>query len=332
MNESAALDYDVCGIGSALVDILVEVPPETVEACGLIKGSMQLMDLPASEAIHGRLPSGRERSGGSAANTIAGLASLGARAGFVGRVAEDRFGEVFMADLASLGVGFGGGAVAGGGATGRCLILVTPDADRTMCTTLGVAAHLSASDLSEEMIAGSAVTYLEGYLWDEPVAIGAIRRVIEVAHGAGRKVALSLSDSFCVDRHRTAWRELVAEHVDVLFGNEAEYRSLTGEDDLETACRTLARTGMIATVTRGERGAWAFEGSGPLVAVEAQALDAVVDTTGAGDLYAAGFLFGLVRGADLTTCAQYGALVAAEVISHLGARPEQDLAALLVGA
>jgi len=331
VNQTAG-PYDVCGIGSALVDILVEVPAETVEACGLIKGSMQLMDLPASEAIHRQLPPGHERSGGSAANTIAGLACLGAKAGFVGRVADDRFGEVFTADLESLGVAFGGQAVTGGGGTGRCLILVTPDADRTMCTTLGVAAHLAASDLSEDMIAGSAVTYLEGYLWDEPVAIGAIRRVIEVAHGAGRKVALALSDSFCVDRHRAAWRELVADHIDVLFGNEAEYRSLTGEADLAAACRSLARPGLTATVTRGEHGAWAFDGPGPLVAVDAQAVDPVVDTTGAGDLYAAGFLFGLVRGADLNTCARYGTLAAAEVISHLGARPEQDLATLLVGA
>ena len=324
--------FDVCGVGSALVDVLVEVPLEWVEASGLVKGSMQLMDLEAAAAVHAEAPGGTERSGGSAANTIAGLASLGAKTGFIGRVAGDRFGDVFTADLESLGVRFGGRADASG-ATGRCLVLVTPDADRTMCTTLGVAAHLSASDLSEDLIAGSAITYLEGYLWDEPVAIDALRAAVAHAHRAGGRVALSLSDPFCVGRHRAAWRDLIAGDIDVLFGNEAELCSLTERDDLDEACRAVARPGLTVTVTRGADGAWAFSGSADeKVSVKAVSMGPVVDTTGAGDLYAAGFLYGLVRGADLETSARYGSIAAGEVISHLGARPEQDLAVLLAGA
>lgn len=329
------MTLDVCGIGSALVDILVEVPLDWMAESDLVKGSMQLMDLETAAVVHARAPGGIERSGGSAANTIAGLASLGAATGFIGRVGADRFGEVFTADLSSLGVAFGGGVShsgAGSGQTGRCLVLVTPDADRTMCTSLGVAAHLSSSDLSEEMIAGSEITYLEGYLWDEPVAIEALRSAVGTAHAAGRKVALSLSDPFCVERHRAAWRQLVASEVDVLFGNEAELCSLTELDDLAAACRAVARPGLTVTVTRGPEGAWAFSDRGRIVAVEASPVDVVADTTGAGDLYAAGFLYGMVRGADLETCARYGSIAAAEVISHIGARPEQDLATLLVGA
>ena len=321
--------FDVCGIGSALVDVLVEVPGGWVEESGLVKGSMQLMDLEAASAVHAKAPGGIERSGGSVANTIAGLASLGAATGFIGRVGADRFGDVFTADLASLGVTFGGQA--GAGATGRCLVLVSPDADRTMCTSLGVAAHLASADLSEELIASSAITYLEGYLWDEPVAIDALRAAVTHAHRAGRRVALSLSDPFCVDRHRAAWRELIAGDVDVLLGNEAELCSLTESDDLAAAARAVARPGLTVTVTRGPQGAWAFTDADEIVAVKATSLGPVVDTTGAGDLYAAGFLYGLVRDADLETCARYGSVAAAEVISHVGARPERDLAALLVG-
>lgn len=330
------MTFDICGIGSAIVDILVEVPVGTIDACGLVKGSMQLMDLEASAGIHARLSGGIRRSGGSAANTIAGLASLGATVGFIGRVADDEFGEVFTRDLTSMGVSFGGSAVGGPAlraqGTGRCLVLVTPDADRTMCTTLGVGAHLSAADLSTEMIAGSAVTYLEGYLWDEPVAIDAIRSAISIAHGAGRKVALSLSDPFCVGRHRVSWRQLIAEEIDVVFGNDEELCSLTEDDDLASACRKLRRSGLTVTVTRGARGAWTFADDDEIVSVDAQPLGALVDTTGAGDLYAAGFLFGYVRGADLSTCARYGSIAAGEVITHIGARPERELATLLVGA
>jgi sugar/nucleoside kinase (ribokinase family) len=320
---------DVCGIGSALVDVLVEVTPDQVEACHLIKGSMQLMDLAASEAIHAQLPAGIERSGGSCANTIAGLGALGGSVGFIGRVADDRLGKVFADGLDELGVAFDrsvGGA--GEGTTGRCLILVTPDADRTMCTTLGVAAHLGASHLHTELIRTAEITYLEGYLWDEPVAIDALRTAISVAHDAGRRVALTLSDPFCVERHRDEWVEVIARDVDIVFGNEAEVCAISQASTLDEACTSIRREGLTVTVTRGAHGAIAFAGRGPIVSAPAAPVARVVDTTGAGDLYAAGFLCALTRGRDLETCIRVGAVAAAEVISHVGARPESDLVAL----
>jgi sugar/nucleoside kinase (ribokinase family) len=320
---------DVCGIGSALVDVLVEVSPEQLAACDLIKGSMQLMDLAASEAVHAHVPGGVERSGGSCANTIAGAAALGGSVGFIGRVADDRFGHVFTADMSALGVRFDRDvSAATEGATGRCLVLVTPDADRTMCTTLGVAAHLGADHLNTELIRQAEVTYLEGYLWDEPVAIEALRKAVTVAHDAGRRAALTLSDSFCVDRHRDEWRQLIADDLDLVFGNEAELCSLAETSSLDDACKQLRRDGLIVTVTRGADGAIAFDGHGAIVSAPASPVDRVVDTTGAGDLYAAGFLYALARGRDLETCIRVGGVAAAEVIAHVGARPEADLVAL----
>ncbi|HVM68095.1 MAG TPA: adenosine kinase [Acidimicrobiales bacterium] len=320
-------DLDVCGIGSALVDVLVEASVKTVEACGLVKGSMQLMDLERAEEVHARVPGGVERSGGSVANAAAGLASLGARTGFIGKVADDRFGAVFEADLTALGVEFG--RANGTGATGRCLILITPDADRTMCTTLGVAATLGPDDLDDGLIARSSVTYLEGYLWDEPQAKDAFRRAITVAHGAGRRVAMSMSDPFCVERHRGEFAALAADHLDILFGNEAELCSLMEVDDLAEAVRRVRRPGLLVSVTRGPLGAWVFEGTdGPVAQVPVEGSPDVVDTTGAGDLFAAGFLYGLCRGSDLEACARLGNLTASEVISHVGARPERDLGTL----
>lgn len=317
----------MCGIGSALVDVLVEASVAEVVACGLVKGSMQLMDLESAEVVHARAPGGVERSGGSVANTVAGLASLGARAGFIGKVADDRFGRVFGAGLTELGVAFG--RANGVGATGRCLILVTPDADRTMCTTLGVAATLGPDDLDEALIQRAAVTYLEGYLWDEPQAKDAFRKAIAVAHAGGGRVAMSMSDPFCVDRHRAEFAALAARDLDILLGNDAELCSLMEVDDLAEACRRVRRPGLIVSVTRGALGAWAFEGTdGPIVEVPVEGSPRVVDTTGAGDLFAAGFLFALCRGSELQACARLGNLTAAEVISHVGARPEHDLAAI----
>jgi len=317
----------VCGIGSALVDVLVEASVEQVAACGLVKGSMQLMDLESADRVHAHVPGGVQRCGGSVANAVAGLASLGARAGFIGKVADDRFGEVFAADLAGLGVEFG--RASGPGATGRCLILITPDAERTMCTTLGVAATLGPGDLDDDLIRRAGVTYLEGYLWDEPQAKDAFRRAITVAHGAGRRVAMSMSDPFCVDRHRAEFAGLAGHDLDILFGNEAELCSLMEVDDLEEACRRVRRPGLLVSVTRGPLGAWVFEGSdGPVVRVPVEGSPQVVDTTGAGDLYAAGFLFALGRGSEIEACARLGNLTAAEVISHVGARPEADLVSL----
>jgi sugar/nucleoside kinase (ribokinase family) len=329
---SMAEGFEVCGVGSALVDVLVETTPDVVESCGLVKGSMQLMDLAAANRVHAQVPGGRERSGGSVANTIAGMAALGATAGFIGRVADDRLGEVFATDLKTLGVAFGDRRVAGDDGTGRCLILVTPDADRTMCTTLGVAAQLGPDDLDLDLIHRSAVTYLEGYLWDEPLAKDAFRLAISAAHEAGQRVAMSMSDPFCVDRHRPEFARLVAEDLDILFGNDDELCSLMEVDDLEEACRRVRRPGLLVTVTRGARGAWAFDGcDGPIVDVPVHGEPVVVDTTGAGDLYAAGFLHGLTRGRSLEACTRAGNVVAAEVISHVGARPEADLVALVAG-
>ena len=324
-------DVDVCGIGSALVDILVEATPAQVEACGLVKGSMQLMDLEAAASVHAAAPGGIERSGGSCANTIAGLAALGGVGGFIGRVADDRFGEVFATGMTDLGIRFGAGGRADPAdwATGRCLVLVTPDADRTMCTTLGVAPQLGPDHLDAELIRAAHFTYLEGYLWDAPMAIDALRAAIEIAHAAGRRVALTLSDPFCVDRHRDEWRHVVANDLDLVFGNAAELCSLTETSTVEEACKVVRRDGLTVTVTLGADGAVAFTGHEPIVSVPAAPVAHVVDTTGAGDLYAAGFLFGLARGKDLETCARVGAIAAAEVISHVGARPEADIAALV---
>jgi sugar/nucleoside kinase (ribokinase family) len=320
-------DLAVVGIGNALVDVLVETEADVIAECGLPKGSMSLMPLAEAERIHARVGAGVERSGGSAANTVAGLASFGAPAGFIGRIAGDRLGDVFGREIGSLGVAFGGSRSEGTG-TGRCLILVTPDADRTMCTSLGAAAELDAQDIDVDLVERASVTYLEGYLFDLPPAKDAFRKAITVAHGAGRRAAMSLSDPFCVERHRDDFLSLVHSELDLLFANAEEVCQLTGAEDVEEACRRLRRPGLTVTVTCGADGALAFEGDGPVIAVKAAPVARVVDTTGAGDLYAAGFLHGWTQGLGLERCARLGAIAAAEIISHLGARPEADLAEL----
>jgi len=322
----ATAGLDVCGI----VDVLVEATVDQVLALGLHKGSMELMELDRADRIHAQVPGGIERSGGSVANTTAGLASLGATAGFIGKVAEDRLGAVFGDDLTSLGVEFG--RATGPGGTGRSLILVTPDADRTMCTTLGVAATLGPDDLDDDLVRRAQITYLEGYLWDEPQAKAAFRKAIGVAHAAGRRVAMSMSDPFCVDRHRVDYAALAADELDLLLGNEAELCSLMEVDDLREACRRVRRPGLMVSVTRGPLGAWVFEGEGPIVEVPVEGNPPVIDTTGAGDLFAAGLLFGLTRGFEFDTCARLGNLAAGEVISHVGARPDRSLASLAAAA
>jgi sugar/nucleoside kinase (ribokinase family) len=320
-------DLAVVGIGNALVDVLVETEAEVIAEVGVPKGSMALMSLVEAERIHTRVGDGLERSGGSAANTMAGLASLGCSTGFIGKISDDRLGKVFAHDIGSLGVAFGSGR-SGGAGTGRCLILVTPDADRTMCTSLGAAAELEADDVDVALVERAAVTYLEGYLFDLPPAKDAFRLAIDVAHRAGRRAAMSLSDPFCVERHHDDFAALVASELDLLFANSDEVCQLTGISDVDEACARLRRPGLTVTVTLGAAGALAFAGDGPLVRVPAAPVDRVVDTTGAGDLYAAGFLCGWTRGLDLERCAELGAIAAAEIISHLGARPEVDLAEL----
>lgn len=330
-------ELDVVGIGNALVDVLVETDAAMIETCGLAKGSMALMGFEDAERIHDRLGEGLERSGGSAANTMAGLASLGSQAGFIGKVASDRLGRSFARDIRALGVTFpdaDSGTLPGQTATpvdgtGRCLILITPDADRTMCTSLGISAALSSEDIDTELVSRAKVTYLEGYLFDPPPAKDAFRYAIKVAHDAGRKVAMSLSDPFCVERHRADFLDLVDGPLDLLFGNADELRSLAEVDDLEEAILRVRRAGLIVTVTLGAEGALVFDGGGDIVRVAAVPVSAVVDTTGAGDLYAAGFLHGFSGGHPLERCARIGAVAAAECIAHVGARPEVSLAGLV---
>jgi sugar/nucleoside kinase (ribokinase family) len=272
---------------------------------------------------------GREISGGSAGNTAAGVAMLGARAGFVGQVAEDQLGEVYAHDIRSIGVEFTTPPRSGDVPTARCLVVVTPDAQRTMNTFLGAAQHLETSMLDEEQVRSAAILYLEGYLWDPETPRAAMERAIDVAREAGRKVAFTLSDSFCVSRHREGFNQLIdSGRVDILFANEDEIVSLTGESDFDAAVDAAARRVPLLVVTRSEKGAIAVE-DGKRVDVGAEPVEQIVDTTGAGDLFAAGFLAGHAQGRSVEESLRMGAIAAAEVISHYGARPEADLKALV---
>jgi sugar/nucleoside kinase (ribokinase family) len=323
---------DVVAVGSPLVDVLTRVPDDLLQRMDLVKGSMELVDLARAEAIYGAMGPGREVSGGSAANTVAGVAALGGRAGFTGRVADDQLGQVFTHDIRASGVEFipavapsdGGAEVVG---TGRCLVLVSGDAERTMATHLGVASTLAPGDVPADLVARASVLYLEGYLWDLPPAMEAMRQAVAVAHDHEGSVALSLSDPFCVERHQREFLDLVRDEIDVLFGNEEEVVRLFGARSFEAALAAAEETGVLVAMTRGAQGSVVTTPRGP-VAVPAEPVGAVVDTTGAGDLYAAGFLHALTHGAGPEECARLGGLCAAEVISHLGARPEADLVEL----
>lgn len=318
--------YDVVGIGNALVDVIAHVDDEFLIAHGLQKGTMTLIDAKQADAMYGRMPPAVESSGGSAGNTIAGVASLGGRAAYIGKVCDDQLGRVYRHDIRALGVTFDVTA-AQEGSTGRCLIVVTPDAQRTMQTYLGAGADLGPDDVDERLIAGAEVTYLEGYLWDPPGAKQAFLKAAGAAHRAGRRVSLTLSDPFCVERHREEFLALVSRHIDVLFANEAEIMALYETDRFDEALQRVRGHCEIAALTRSEQGAVIATGD------EVHVLDAeparVVDTTGAGDLYAAGFLYGLTRGMDIATCGRIAGIAAAEVISHFGARPEVSLADLI---
>jgi sugar/nucleoside kinase (ribokinase family) len=316
---------DVVGIGNAIVDVLSATDDDFLAQNGLVKGTMTLIDADQADAIYARLSSVVECSGGSAANTMAGLASLGSNGRYVGKVRDDALGRVFRDDIRASGVGFDTGPAIRGPGTGRCLVLVTPDGQRTMQTFLGASATLTQNDIDPEAVSAAKYTYLEGYLWDPPAAKQAFLHAAELAHEAGRKVALSLSDPFCVERHREEFRDLVAGHVDVLFGNEAEILALYESGSFEEAVRALKGQCELITVTRGAQGAVVLDRGGVVASVEAERVERVVDTTGAGDLYAAGFLHGLARGLDPATCARIGAIAAAEIISHFGARPEVSL-------
>jgi sugar/nucleoside kinase (ribokinase family) len=324
----AATRYDVLGIGNAIVDVFARTDDDFLVRQKMPKGSMSLIDEPRAKAIYDAMGPATEASGGSAANTIAGVASLGGRAAFVGKVKDDKLGRIFTHDIRAIGVTFDTPPAKDGPATACSYILVTPDGERTMNTYLGAAQNLSPADVREDEIASAAITYLEGYLWDPSEAKEAFRKAAKIAHGAGRTVALTLSDSFCVDRYRAEFIELVkGGTVDILFANESELRSLYETADFDTALASLKKDAKLGVVTRSEKGA-VVVGNEKTEAVPAFPIQRVVDATGAGDLFAAGFLHGFAKGLPHTDSARLGALAAAEVISHIGARPLKKLADL----
>ncbi len=320
--------YDVVGIGNALVDVIAHADDAFLDEHGLVKGAMTLIDTDRAGELYLALGSAVEMSGGSAANTMCGVASLGGRAAYIGKVSDDDLGAVFGHDLNAVGVSFRPGAPAEDTPTGRCIIVVTGDAQRTMNTYLGVSSLLCTDDLDEATIADGAVLYMEGYLFDRDDAKKAFRRAASVAHENGRKVSLTLSDSFCVDRHRDDFAALVHEDVDLLFGNEDELCSLYQVDDLATAMATVRGECELAAITAGKDGSHVVTAD-EVVSVPAEDVSRVLDTTGAGDLYAAGFLYGYSRARPLAECARLGSIAAAEVISHVGPRPLVPLRTLL---
>jgi sugar/nucleoside kinase (ribokinase family) len=320
--------YDVLAIGNAIVDVIADADDAFLQAQGLDKASMRLIDEAEAERLYALMGPGREASGGSAGNTAAGLAALGIKAAFIGQVADDQLGAIYRHDIRSLGVDFDTPARGDVGATARCLILVTPDAQRTMNTFLGAAQQLSPDAIDLDAVRDAGILYLEGYLWDPEVPRAAMEAAIAAAREAGRKVAFTLSDTFCVDRHRDGFHRLLDEKkVDILFANEAELAAMTGASDFEAGLSALSAKVPVLVVTRSEAGAVAVAGS-ERASVPAEPIDRLVDTTGAGDLFAAGFRAGQARGLGLEPSLRLGAIAAAEVIQHYGARPEQDLKAL----
>ena len=322
-----AKSLDVIAIGNAIVDVLTHTEESFLESHGMVKGSMQLIEEDTAHLIYADMGPAIEASGGSAGNTAAGIASLGGRVGFIGRVRDDQLGDVYAHDIRSIGVDFRAAAATSGPATARCFILITSDAERTMNTFLGASSLLSPDDIDPAFVAEAEIVYCEGYLWDLPDAKAAITKGMDAARGAGGKVAFTLSDSFCVDRHRAEFRELVEHRVDILFANEAEILSLYEVDSFDEAAALVAGHCEIACLTRSEKGSVVITSAGERIAVPAHPTD-VVDTTGAGDLYASGFLFGLTHGHSLMDCARLASLAAGEVIGHIGPRPEVDLKAL----
>ncbi len=320
--------FDVVGVGNALVDVISHADDGFIAAHDLVKGSMTLVDTDRALQIYRALGSAVEMSGGSAANTMCGIASLGGRAAYIGKVSNDDLGEVFGHDLRAVGVQFRPGRPDGEVPTGRCIIVVTPDAERTMNTYLGVSSLLCVPDIDEASIAAGAVLYMEGYLYDRDEAKAAFRHAAQVAHRHGRLVSLTLSDSFCVDRHRSDFRALVADEVDLLFGNEHELVSLYEVPTLDDAIARVQRDCQLAVVTVGSLGSLVVTPDGVLHA-PAIPVDRVLDTTGAGDLFAAGFLYGYTRSMPLAECARIGSIAAAEVISHVGPRPLVELSTLI---
>jgi sugar/nucleoside kinase (ribokinase family) len=320
--------FDVVGIGNALVDVIAHADDEFIGEHDLVKGSMTLVDTDRALYLYRALGNAVEMSGGSAANTMCGVASFGGRAAYIGKVSNDELGQVFGHDCRAVGVQFRPGAPAEGVPTGRCIIVVTPDAQRTMNTYLGVSSLLNPADIDTKTVAAGDVLYMEGYLYDRPEAKEAFRYAAQVAHANDRLVSLTLSDSFCVDRHRDDFRALVTDEVDLLFGNEAELMSLYEVDSMDEALRAVRKDCALAVITVGADGCMVVTHDDVLHA-PAQPVEQVLDTTGAGDLFAAGFLYGYTRRQPLADCARYGAIAAAEVISHVGPRPLVELRTLL---
>ena len=318
-------EFDVVGIGNALVDVLSHESEDLIEDLGLPKGGMTLIDEERADEVYGRMGPGVEISGGSAANTIVGLAALGARSEYMGKVKDDQLGSVFSHDIRATGVCYEVPLAMVGPSTGCCLILVTPDAQRTMNTYLGASVHLGPDDVNAARIARASVLYLEGYLFDPPEAQEAFRVAAKYAHDASKAVSMTLSDSFCVERHHDAFMDFVENHIDLLFANEAEVSALFPGLEFDAAVAELRSRVDYAAVTRGSDGSVVF-GPGEIIDIAPHPVAELVDTTGAGDLYAAGFLHGFSQGAELRVCGELGSMAASEVISHIGARPSANLA------
>ncbi len=319
--------HDVLAIGNAIVDVIAPQSDHFLQSEGIPKGTMRLVSADEASALYARMGPGREISGGSAANTAVGVAALGGSSTFVGRVADDQLGQVFTHDISAAGVQYLTPAAAGGRPTGQCLVIVTPDAQRTMNTYLGACQELDEDDIDADQVRASKIVYVEGYLWDAPAPVRAIQKASVIARAANRKVAITLSDPFCVERHRRRFLYLIDRgNVDMVFANEAEAISLFQTADLAGAIEAFARRGLLAVITRSEKGAIVVHGS---VRHEVPAIQParLVDTTGAGDLFAAGFLTGFTHGKSLRDCAIMGTIAASEVIEHFGARPEADLRA-----
>lgn len=319
--------YDVTSIGHAIVDVLVQTDDAFLTRHGIAKGGMTLIDAFRAETLSAEMGAAIEASGGSAGNTAAGIASLGGKAAYIGRVHEDRLGEVYAEDMGRIGVAFSGKPSSKGLPTGRSMILVTPDGQRSMNTFLGCSSAFDPADIDEAMIAASSIFFIEGYLWDVPETKAAIRKGIQIARKAGTKVAFTLSDSFCVGRWRQEFLELIAHDIDILFANEDEAKSLYETSEFDVAFQKLRAWGKTAAVTRSEKGSIAVS-HGAVHMIDAAPIEKLVDTTGAGDLYAAGFLFGLSRGLSLPVSGKIASLAAAECIQHMGPRPPGSLKAL----
>jgi sugar/nucleoside kinase (ribokinase family) len=328
-NEPAELD--VVGIGNAIVDVIAHANDRFIAEQGMVKGSMALIDEARAAELYTAMGATITASGGSTANTIAGIASFGGRTGFIGKVRDDLLGAAFRHDITAVGAQFPTLPTTDGPATAVCLILVTPDAQRTMNTYLGACVELTPDDVDEALIRSAGITHLEGYLYDPPLAQEAFHKAAAIAHAAGRKVSLSLSDTFCVQRHRAEFLSLVDHHVDVLFANEHEVAELFETGDVATIVARLRQMTGLAAVTRGPGGSLIVTPEA-VIEVAAAPVQSIVDTTGAGDLYAAGFLFGLTSGRPLAECGRLGSIAAGEVIGHVGARPQVELARLIASS